>query len=236
MDHPIISESILADLRSLDTPTVCNALELVAPARRGFGYTVKPMVCLRPGLGPMVGYARTATVAAKNPTRLSPADYAELNDAYYAYMGSGPKPTITVIGDADGEDRGYGAWWGEVNSNIHKGLGSLGVITDGSIRDLPDIASGFQMLAGNVGPSHAFVHVEAFNIEVDIFGMKVCHGDLIHADQHGAVVIPLDIADRVKEAAEQVARREAVIIKAAKTKGFDIDKLRAAFSRPEEMH
>ncbi|HKI73671.1 MAG TPA: RraA family protein [Pseudomonadales bacterium] len=236
MDHPVVSDAVLAELATLDTPTVCNALELVAPQRRGDGYTIKPMFCLRPALAPIVGYARTATVGAVRPTTLSATDYAALNDAYYEYMGSGPGPTITVIADVDGEQRGYGAWWGEVNSNIHRGLGSLGVITDGSIRDLPDIAEGFQMLAGSVGPSHAYVHVEAFNLEVDIFGMKVQHGDLIHADQHGAVVIPLDVADQVKAAAGKVARREAIIIKAAKTKGFNIDKLRAAFSSPDEMH
>ena len=78
--------------------------------------------------------------------------------AYYEHIGQGPGPTITVIEDID-EIPGYGAWWGEVNTNIHKGLGSLGVITNGSIRDLPDSAEGFQLLAGMPGPSHAWVRV-----------------------------------------------------------------------------
>lgn len=236
MNHPVVSESVLASLRALDTPTVCNALEVVAPERRGYGYTVKPLVCLRPEMPPMVGYARTATISARQPSSLDPKAMARLSDGYYEYMGSEPGPTITVIADIDGEHRGYGAWWGEVNSNIHKGLGSLGVITDGSIRDLPDIASDFQMLAGSVGPSHAFVHIQAFNLEVDIFGMKVNHGDLIHADQHGAVIIPHDVADKVPAAAKQIADAEAITIAAAKSPGFGIEKLREIWSRRDELH
>ena len=74
---------------------------------------------------------------------------------------SPPQPTITVIQDLDPEP-GFGAFWGEVNTAVHKGLGVLGCITNGSIRDLDMIATDFQLLAGMVAPSHAWVHVEAF--------------------------------------------------------------------------
>ena len=96
-----------------------------------------------------------------------------------------------MIEDLD-DEVGYGAFWGEVQSNIHKALGCLGVVTNGSIRDIPMIAPGFQMLAGSLSPSHAYTHVEDFGIPVTVHGMKVNSGDLIHADQHGAVVVPLD--------------------------------------------
>ena len=81
---------------------------------------------------------------------------------------------------------GYGAFWGEVQSNVHKALGALGVVTDGSIRDIPMIAPGFQMLAGSIVPSHAYVHVVDYGIDVNVHGMAVKSGDLIHADRHGA--------------------------------------------------
>ena len=95
-----------------------------------------------------------------------------------------------MIQDIDGADVGYGAFWGEVQSNVHKALGCLGVITDGSIRDIPQWAPGFQALAGSIGPSHAWVHAENFGGEVRVAGMTVRSDDLIHADQHGAIVIP----------------------------------------------
>ena len=141
-----------------------------------------------------------------------------------------------MIQDLDGDSRGYGSFWGEVNSNIHKGLGCLGVITDGSVRDLPDVADGFQMLADRVGPSHAFVHVVSFGAQINVCGMTVMDGDLVHADQHGAVVIPHDVADMVMDAAAAIARREGVIINAAKQPGFNIEKLREAQGKSAEIH
>ena len=141
-----------------------------------------------------------------------------------------------MIQDLDGDSRGYGSFWGEVNSNIHKGLGCLGVITDGSVRDLPDVADDFQMLADRVGPSHAFVHVVSFGGQINVSGMTVMDGDLVHADQHGAVVIPHDVADKVMDAAAGIARREGVIIAAAKQPGFNIEKLRAAQGKSAEIH
>lgn len=220
-----LNDGDLAALRALDTPTVCNALEVVAPARRGGGYTVEPFFCPRPQLEPMIGYARTGTMRAMQPSTLSAAESAEVRLAYYGHVAEGPGPTVTVIEDLDAVP-GYGAWWGEVNTNLHKGLGSLGVITNGSIRDLDDAATGFQMLAGMAGPSHAWVRIEEFDVSVTVHGMTVEPGDLIHADQHGAVVIPTDVARLVPEAAAEIARREQVLISASQQDGFSIDKLR----------
>src|SRR3954447_4069152 len=221
-----LTEDLIAELRSVDTPSVCNALELLVPQRRGHGFTTQPLVCARPDLGPLVGFARTATIRAAHPSDDDTAANST-RDAYYEYIDRGAKPSIVVIQDLD-ESNGYGSFWGEVNSNIHKGLGCDAVITNGSVRDLPDIAEGFQMLADRVGPSHAFVHVVDFGRPVTVAGMRVSQGDVIHADQQGAVVIPSDVCDKVKEAAQLVARRERVVITAAQQAGFNVDALRAA--------
>ncbi|MCB1685048.1 MAG: hypothetical protein R3E82_08635 [Pseudomonadales bacterium] len=231
-----LTDALRAALLKLDTPTVCNALEVVAPKRRGYGYTVQPLVCTRPALPPMVGVARTASIRAAHPSDLGGAESRAMQDAYYAYVGAGATPAIMVIQDLDGPQRGYGSWWGEVNSNVHKGLGCLGVITDGSVRDLPDIAEGFQMLADRVGPSHAFVHPVDFGRTVTVSGMRVADGDLIHADQHGAVVIPWEVAEAVPDAAAAIARRERVIITAAREPGFNIERLRKAWGDAAEIH
>jgi regulator of RNase E activity RraA len=216
-DGPL--DDLFTSLRGLDTPTVCNALEVVAPDRRGSGFTVEPFFCPRPELGSIVGFARTATIRSMQPSLASGAEQTATRLDYYDHIGSGPGPTITVIEDLDAVP-GYGAWWGEVNTNLHQGLGSLGVITNGSIRDLDDCAPGFQMLAGMAGPSHAWVRVEQFGCPVTVHGMTVEPGDLIHADRHGAVVIPIDVAEQVHQAAADIAAQEQVLIEASRQPGF----------------
>lgn len=207
-----------------DTPTICNALEIVAPDRRGFGYTIAPFFCSSPSLEPMVGYARTGKVRASTPPTLDADAVTRSRLAYYDHIGEGTGPTITVIEDVD-DTPGYGAWWGEVNTNIHKGLGSLGVITNGSVRDLDDAAEGFQMLAGMVGPSHAWIRMEEFGVTVTVHGMQVEPGDLIHADQHGAVVVPAEVAPQIPDAVTAIVEREAVLISASQQPGFTSAKL-----------
>ena len=205
-------------LKSIDTPTVCNLLEIVAPERRGFGYTVRHLHCPFPDLLPMVGFAKTVTMRAQDPVPLGQAGYMQKRLDYLDYVASAPQPGIAVIQDID-DIVGYGAFWGEVQSNVHKALGCLGTITNGSIRDIPMIAPGFQMLAGSISPSHAFVHVVDYGINVNIHGMAVKSGDLIHADRHGAVVVPLNTIDPMQAAADGLAAREAKIIDAAKSGG-----------------
>jgi regulator of RNase E activity RraA len=231
-----ITDEVLADLRSLDTPTVCNALEVVAPDRRATGFTVDPLVCARPDLPPIVGFARTVRIRARRGDERSGREAAEARVGYYSYVAEGgARPSVMVIQDLD-DPPGFGAWWGEVNTHLHRGLGCAGCVTDGSIRDLDDLAEGFQLLAGRVGPSHAFVHVVDFGSAVTVAGMEVADGDLIHADRHGAVVVPSEVASQVKAAAELIARREAVLIAASKQADFDIEALRSAFREMGDIH
>src|SRR4051794_36354321 len=165
--------ALLEALGRYDTPTICNALEIVAPERRLVGYTTKPLVCRFPELPPIVGYARTVTIRSVLASGLTAAEQQKRRIAYYEYVGTGYGPRISVIQDIDGPDIGYGAFWGEVQSSVHKALGCLGVVTDGSIRDIPQWASGFQALAGTIGPSHAYVHAENFGAEIRVAGMTV---------------------------------------------------------------
>ena len=120
----------------------------------------------------------------------------EIRLGYYAHIAAEPLPSIAVIQDIDVPDYGFGAFWGEVQSNVHKGLGCVGVITDGSVRDLDAMAPEFFVLAGSIMPSHAHVHLVDFGGTVSVAGMVVSANDVIHADRHGAVVVP---AEAVKE-------------------------------------
>ena len=239
MTHPAkapLPESLLEALRKFDTPTICNAMEIVAPERRLYGYTVKPLVCPFPDLPPIVGYARTATIRAATSPSLQGAAARDQRAAYYEYVGTGPGPTVTVIQDLDGANVGYGAFWGEVQSTVHKALGCLGVVTDGSIRDIPMWAPKFQALAGSIGPSHAHVHLQNFNETVSVAGMIVQPGDLIHADCHGAIVIPLETAEKIPSACDLLTRREEVILTIARSKDFSLEKLKAAMEKSAEIH
>jgi regulator of RNase E activity RraA len=230
-----IDAKLLEHLAAFDTPTVCNALELVVPERRGHGYTTRPFVCAFPDLKPIVGFARTATIRAREPSRRPAAGMRAQRLAYYEYVASGPGPTIAVIQDLDPEP-GYGAFWGEVNTAIHKGLGVQGCITNGSIRDLDAIATGFQLLAGSVSPSHAFVHLEHVGDEVEVHGLHVTDSDLLHADRHGAVLIPPDAVERLPAAIDLCIRREAPLLAAARGPGFSIAALRSAMAEADEIH
>jgi regulator of RNase E activity RraA len=224
----VLSKAQAEFLQSIDTPTVCNLLEVVAPARRGFGYTVKHLHCPFPDLPPMVGFAKTATIKTKDRVPLGEASYVGKRMDYLDYVAAAPQPGIVVIEDIDGEHAGYGAFWGEVQSNVHKALGCLGTITNGSIRDIPMIAPGFQMLAGSIGPSHAFVHVVDFGVKVTIHGMEVTSGDLIHADRHGAVVVPIETIDAMPAALTKLAAQEERMIKAAQAPGATVASIKAA--------
>ena len=231
-----LPRAVLDALACYDTPTICNALELVVPSRRATGFTVRPLVCPFPDLPPIVGYARTATIRSTAPSGRTKKAERAMRLAYYDYVGSGPAPRISVIQDLDGELAGFGAFWGEVHSAVHKALGCLGVVTDGSIRDIPQWAEGFQALAGMIGPSHAHVHLAGFGEPVRIAGMSVRSGDLIHADRHGAVVVPADVAEKVPAAAELCARREEPILAIARSPDFSLERLRAALSAADEIH
>jgi regulator of RNase E activity RraA len=221
----MVSESQFAFLRSIDTPTVCNLIEIVAPERRGAGYTAVHLHCPFPDLPPMVGFAKTVMIRARDP--VSGQSYMQKRMDYLDYVAAEPRPSVVLIQDLD-EPPGYGAFWGEVQTNVHKAIGCLGTVTNGSIRDISTVAPDFQMLAGSFAPSHAYVHVVEFDIPVTIHGMDANSGDLIHADRHGAVVVPVEKIDAMRSALDGLMKQEQRIIAAAKS-GQGVAAIKAAF-------
>lgn len=233
-DTPL-NEEELAPLRELDTPTVCNTIEMLRPERQGFGYTTDTMVCVDPGLPPLVGYAKTAAIRSTRPSGRSADRTRQARLDYFRHVAVAPVPGIAVIQDLDGDRAGYGSFWGEVTSTSLKALGCAGGITDGSIRDVDAIAAGFQLLARKVVPSRAFVHVVDFECDVNVLGMIVRPGDLVHADRHGAVVVPHDLARAIAGGADLVARRERIILDAARSPGFTVDALARAMEEASRI-
>ncbi len=233
---PSIDPALLEALRAFDTPTICNALELVLPARRAAGFTRRPLFAPFPDLKPVIGYARTATIRSREPDPRGAEEASRARLSYYEHVAAPPLPSIAVIQDIDDPDRGFGAFWGEVQTHVHKGLGCIGVVTDGSVRDLDAMAPGFYVLCGSVMPSHAYVHVVSVGIPVCVAGMIVSPDDLVHADRHGAVVIPAEAVGEIPAAVSLLARRERVLIEASKEPGFSLERLRRAFREQEDIH
>jgi regulator of RNase E activity RraA len=234
MDIKVTADD-LTTLTKWDTPTICNALELVCPERRGYGFTTKHLFSLDPNLPPICGFARTATIRAASPSGESDAAMAKKRFAYYEYVATAHGPTIAVIQDIDPEP-GIGAFWGEVQTNIHRCLGAVGAVTNGSFRDVPDSASGFNLIGGKIGPSHAFVHLIDIGCQVTIYGLTVQTNDIVHADQHGAVMVPADVVTKIPEAIELITRREAVILESVKAADFNIEKLKVAMGHSKDIH
>ena len=104
------------------------------------------------------------------------------------------------------------------------------------MRDLPDSATDFQLLAGRVGPSHAHVHLIDFGGDVTVENMSVSNNDIIHMDVHGAVVIPAEAVLQLPDAIDLISRREEKTINAAKAEDFNFQKLRDALSAANDIH
>lgn len=218
-------------LRRVDTPTVCNAIE-VTQGKRGFaGFTRATPVAPKPG-AVMVGYARTATIRGTRPPTEPPDEIRARRMAYFEHMAVGPRPGIAVVQDQD--DEPLGAWWGEVHVAVHLGLGLNGALTNGLVRDLGDLDAGFPVVAGGIGPSHGFVHVTGIGETVEVMGLRVADGDLVHADRHGAVVIPPEVLPDLEKAIETLFASEALILGPAREEGFGIERLREAWAAFEK--
>jgi len=208
-------------LRRIPSPTIANAIETFDVRPRGEGVSDTRIMCQFPGFGVLLGYACTGTIVSDTPPppvrRVSRTDYWE-----YTKQHEGPK--ITVLQDLS-EIPG-GAYWGEVNASIHLALGSQGVITNGSVRDLDEVrATGFHLFSSGVSVSHGFAHLEDFQIPVQVFGMTVHPGDLVHADRHGAVVIPHEIARELARAVSDIERAEREMLDLCRSTNFSIAKL-----------
>lgn len=218
-------QEIFAHLRQFDTPTICNALEIASGKRELSGFTRQTLIAASPALPSIIGYARTARIRCSTPYD---ADQRRRNQlSYYEYVARDNQPSIAVIQDID-ETPGLGAFWGEVNTHIHWGLGCIGTLTNGSMRDLDAMQKDFQCLAGSLSPSHAWVQVVESGTPVEVFGMTVTDGDIVHADRHGATVIPASLLDKIPAAIDLMARREKVLLDAARRPDFDFSALKKA--------
>ncbi len=213
-DQSRLPRAYLLELTRWNTPSIYNGWEQVTrhnPGRECFN--LEETRDFMPQMGPMAGYAVTLQIQPGNPAhrRGNLQAWAE----YRRYVASVPGPKIVVIQDLD-KPALYGSFWGEVNSSVHRALGCVGTITDGGIRDLDEMtAAGFKALARRLCVGHAFNYPVAWNCEVEVFGVRVQPGQLIHADKHGFLALPREDEAAVLEAARFMDSNECHTVIAA---------------------
>lgn len=223
--HQPLTPADFERLTRLDTPTAANAIERfdVRPRNEGFAYGAAR--CMFPDRPPMLGYAVTAQIR----TSTQPITGAEFHDRaeFWARVDASPSPCVIVLQDVDSA-AGFGAFFGELHAAVAGRLGAVGCITDGAVRDLPAVdALGFRLFAGGVSPSHAYAHVVALGGPVEIGGLKIQPGDLIHGDRHGLLMIPMSIAADLPAAADRIQEEERELLELCRSPKFSLAALQA---------
>ncbi len=220
MTQPLTAQELDA-LGKLTTPTIANAIETFKIRSRSEGFMDPTVRCIFPELDPMIGYAATAKITARERSEKALPPWE-----MWAAMQQVPAPRIVVIEDLD-QPNPVGSFWGEVNGSIYKGLGCAGVVTNGGVRDLAEVrATGFHFFASCVLVSHSYVHLVEVGAAVRVGGLEVRPGDLLHGDQHGVISIPLEIAREVPEAAARIEAYEGRIIDFARSPECSAEGLR----------
>ena len=225
MNTPLMPEQLEA-LRRLDASTLANAIETFHERLRNEGFMDQTVRCLFPRLPPMLGYAATVKIRGSAPPTVDGL-YGDRTD-WWDYILSVPPPRVVVVQDV-ATLLGRGSLIGAVHMNILRALHCVGTVTNGAVRDLPDAESaGFHFFAGGVSVSHSYVHIIEFGKPVEIAGLTIQSGDLLHGDLHGVQSIPLGIAARIPPMAAQIAAREQALIALCHSPEFSLERLCAA--------
>ena len=226
--YQTVSEATLKALQGIDGPSICNAIEGFNFRPKNQGFMLPEIRSIFQDFPPAVGYAVTGVISANQVE-----GHTVGREDWWDLIASVPEPRFIVLHDIDNPP--LGAYWGEVQGNIHKALGAVGVVTDGTVRDLDEVhALGFQFFAKEVSVSHAYVHLVDINVPVTIGGMTVNTGDLLHGDKHGVSHIPFELADRIPEMVQTIAEYEQKTISVCQSPNFSMEQLKeiAKITRP----
>jgi 4-hydroxy-4-methyl-2-oxoglutarate aldolase len=227
----VLAPEQLEALRRLSTCSVSNAIETFEVRLRNTGFADASIRCVFQDLPPVVGYAATARVRTSIPP-MQGHNYLDRTDWWNAILRI-PPPRVVVVEDVE-KQPGLGSFVGEVHANILSALGCAAVVTNGAVRDLPQVRStGLQFFAGNVSVSHAYAHIFQFGIPVEIGGLKIEPGDLLHGDQHGILKIPLEIAPGISATAHELQEKEQAVIAMCRSADFSLDRLHELLRGPK---
>jgi 4-hydroxy-4-methyl-2-oxoglutarate aldolase len=228
----VIPTDRLEAFRRLSTCIVASAIETFGVRLRNTGFTNSSIRCIFEDFPTMVGYAATARIRTSDPPMEGHSYY--YREDWWNHLLTIPAPRVIVIEDMD-DPAGLGGFVGEAHANILLALGCIGLVTNGAVRDLPEVRkTGFQMFAGNVSVSHAYAHVFDFGGHVKVGGMEVRPGDLIQGDIHGVQTIPLEIAARVPEKALEIQKKRGLIA-LCRSSDFSLDKLHKTIKEMDDQ-
>jgi regulator of RNase E activity RraA len=226
-----LEPSQLEQLRCIGTCVVASTIELFDVRLQNAGFTTSAIRCMFPERPPIAGYAATARMRSAQPPMEGRSYYRRTD--WWNHILTIPAPRVVVIEDVDNPP-GIGAFVGEVNANILMALGCTALITNGAVRDLRRVqATDFQMFAGNVSVSHAYAHIFDFGGEVQMAGLKIKPGALLHGDRHGVLTVPMEIASKIPEKAHQITKRRQHLIGMCRSENFSIDELRRAIDETD---
>jgi 4-hydroxy-4-methyl-2-oxoglutarate aldolase len=221
-----LAPKVLEALRHLDACTLANAIETLHQRLRNEGFADDSIRCLFPHLPPMLGYAATIKIRGSEPPTTG-GIYPDRTD-WWDYVLAVPPPRVIVVEDISSRP-GFGSLLGAVHGNILRALGCVGAVTNGAVRDIPALEKlAFPVFAGSISVSHAYVHIVEFGHSVQIAGLAIQSGDLLHGDLHGVQAIPLNVCGRIPEAAAKIAASESKIIALCHAPGFSVQRLREA--------
>ena len=218
-----LSHADLENLRAFDSCTLSNAIERLNVRLRNEGFLSGVARCRFPSLAPMIGYAATARIRTSAPPMSHRCYYDRMD--WWRYVASLPQPRVLVLQDAD-HQAAFGAFVGEIHAAIAVALKCVGCITNGAVRDLPAVeAMGFQMYARRTSVSHAYAHIVEFGEPVEIDGLKISSGDLLHGDRHGVVNIPLTVASELPSEAARILEEERELVEFCRSSRFSLREL-----------
>jgi 4-hydroxy-4-methyl-2-oxoglutarate aldolase len=220
----LLTDQQMNDIRKLGTCRVADAIEVSGVRLRNEGYTWPGLQYLTGALPPMLGYAATCRVKTKDPHPVGQSYYDRTD--WWESIDKLPAPRVAVMQDLDSTP-GLGASAGEVHASIFCALKVAGMVTNGSVRDIPAAAAmQFPMFAGSVSVSRAYTHMVDFGEPVEIFGLTIRTGELLYGDGHGLLTIPIEIAAEIPRIAEEIARERKTIIDLCRSPDFSLDKIR----------
>jgi len=221
-----LSDEQLEALGRLDACTLANAIESFHERLRNEGFMDASVRCLFPRLRPMLGYAATIRIRGSAPPTVDGA-FPERTD-WWDYLLTLPAPRVLVVQDVSTRP-GVGSLVGAVAMSLLTALHCVGVVTNGSVRDIPAAESAaFHLFAGSLSVSHAYIHIVDIGQPVEVGGLRIRSGDLLHGDRHGVQSVPLEIAPGIPSVAARISAREQSLIALCRAPGFSLEKFRAA--------
>jgi regulator of RNase E activity RraA len=224
-----VDRSAVEELVQFSTPSVLNGLKRlgVHPSRLE-SLDRRAIRCTSPTLGRRVGFAATRKVATstQGPTTQPSAPNRRADE----HILTVPEPRI-LVAENIGDWKGPVCIWGEVTANLYVAMGCTGGVTNGPVRDIEEMEqAGFQTFAGGPGVGGGFVDVLEVGEPVEVGGVPIASGDLIHADRHGVVKVPLELAAALPDAIRAVEEKERRVIDVCRSSQFSLEAFAAAWS------